>query len=181
MASVTSSGLRGSRLSGPGYGRAFPPGDDVIGRWGQRVFSMLPPSSRSSSWRSPAQNRLPAAWHESAVRQHWAGARQARAVSDGPTATCECGTGCFTFVSCRAELAVVSPPSATLLLCGRTRLPTTTLQRGATEEEWARRLAAEGWQMWLPGSGPWVELNGRRVRRWSVRREGGGSPRGAAT
>jgi hypothetical protein len=49
---------------------------------------------------------------------------------------------------------------------------------GVVEEEWARGLAAEGWQMWLPGSGPWVELNGRRVRRWSVRREGGGGPKG---
>jgi hypothetical protein len=38
------------------------------------------------------------------------------------------------------------------------------------EHEWARKLAAEGWQMWDAGSGPWVEVNGRRVVRWSLRR-----------
>lgn len=52
---------------------------------------------------------------------------------------------------------------------------------GVAEEEWARRLAAEGWQMWLPGSGPWIDMNGRQVRRWSVRCEGGGSPQGVTT
>lgn len=41
---------------------------------------------------------------------------------------------------------------------------------GETEEEWAAQLAAEGWRMWRPGAGPWVSINGRRVRRWSLRR-----------
>lgn len=44
---------------------------------------------------------------------------------------------------------------------------------GMAEDEWARGLAAQGWQIWAPGAGPWVELNGRRVRRWTVRRQGG--------
>lgn len=38
-----------------------------------------------------------------------------------------------------------------------------------SEENWARALAAAGWRMWI-GPGPWVDVNGRRVRRWSLRR-----------
>lgn len=41
---------------------------------------------------------------------------------------------------------------------------------GETEEEWAARLAGEGWRMWIRGGGSWIEINGRRVRRWSLRR-----------
>lgn len=40
-----------------------------------------------------------------------------------------------------------------------------------TEEQWAARVAAEGWRMWTPGPGPWVSVNGKRLRRWSLRRE----------
>lgn len=39
----------------------------------------------------------------------------------------------------------------------------------ADELEWARAVALEGWRIWHP-SGVWVEVNGRRVRRWSLRR-----------
>ena len=42
--------------------------------------------------------------------------------------------------------------------------------QGQTEEEWAAELAEQGWRMWTPGPGPWVTINGRRVRRWSLRR-----------
>lgn len=74
------------------------------------------------------------------------------------------------------------PPSPNCLVPGRRyfsrmwtyRLADFDPSAGVAEEEWARRLAAEGWQMWSPGPGPWIELNGRRVRRWNVRREGGG-------
>lgn len=41
---------------------------------------------------------------------------------------------------------------------------------GETEEEWAAAVAADGWRMWKPGSGSWVSINGRRLRRWSLRR-----------
>ena len=37
------------------------------------------------------------------------------------------------------------------------------------EEEWARAVAAEGRRTWHP-SGVWVTVNGRRVRRWALRR-----------
>ena len=37
------------------------------------------------------------------------------------------------------------------------------------EEEWARAVAAEGWRTWH-SSGVWVTVNGRRVRRWALRR-----------
>ncbi|KGN41868.1 hypothetical protein [Knoellia aerolata] len=37
------------------------------------------------------------------------------------------------------------------------------------EADWARELDANGWRTWH-GTGVWVEVNGRRVRRWSVRR-----------
>ena len=38
------------------------------------------------------------------------------------------------------------------------------------EEQWARRVAAEGWRTWLDGPGSWVGIDGRRVRVWSLRR-----------
>ena len=37
------------------------------------------------------------------------------------------------------------------------------------EEEWARAIAAEGWRTWHP-TGVWVNIGGRRVRRWALRR-----------
>lgn len=40
-----------------------------------------------------------------------------------------------------------------------------------TEEEWAARLAAEGWRMWTPGKGSWIVVNGKRLKRWSLRWE----------
>lgn len=40
---------------------------------------------------------------------------------------------------------------------------------GAEEVEWARAVALEGWRTWHP-SGVWLEVNGRRVRRWALRR-----------
>lgn len=43
-------------------------------------------------------------------------------------------------------------------------------EAGQTEEDWAREQAAEGWQMWDAGHGAWVHINGRRVKRWSLRR-----------
>ena len=35
----------------------------------------------------------------------------------------------------------------------------------------AAKLAAEGWRTWDAGPGPWITLKGRRLRRWSLRRE----------
>lgn len=45
-------------------------------------------------------------------------------------------------------------------------------------EAWATALAEEGWRLWIPGnSGAEVVINGRRVRRYSLRRwEGDGDP-----
>ena len=40
-----------------------------------------------------------------------------------------------------------------------------------TEEEWASRMAEQGWQMWTPGRGQWVDVGGRHVRRWNLRRQ----------
>ena len=37
------------------------------------------------------------------------------------------------------------------------------------EEAWARAVAEEGWRIWHP-SGTWIQLGGRRVRRWALRR-----------
>ena len=37
------------------------------------------------------------------------------------------------------------------------------------EETWARAVAAEGWETWH-STGVWFTLEGRRVRRWSLRR-----------
>ncbi|WP_353952568.1 hypothetical protein V6K52_03730 [Knoellia sp. S7-12] len=45
------------------------------------------------------------------------------------------------------------------------------------EADWARTLDAHGWRTWHD-TGVWVTVNGRRVRRWSVRRR---SARGRAT
>lgn len=39
-----------------------------------------------------------------------------------------------------------------------------------TEEEWAAKVADGEWRTWLPASGEWIVLGGRRVRRWSLRR-----------
>jgi len=44
-------------------------------------------------------------------------------------------------------------------------------ERDGDGEEWAASLAEEGWRMWEPGPGPWITLEGRRLRRWSLRRE----------
>ena len=44
-------------------------------------------------------------------------------------------------------------------------------ERDGDEEEWARALADQGWRTWAAGSGPWIDLAGRRLRRWSLRRE----------
>lgn len=42
-------------------------------------------------------------------------------------------------------------------------------------ETWAKALAAEGWQMWIPGNnGAQLTLQGRTVRRYSLRRWTGG-------
>lgn len=41
---------------------------------------------------------------------------------------------------------------------------------GETEEEWAARVAADGWRMWLPGPGMWQTIGGRYGRYWSLRR-----------
>ncbi|MGO4132354.1 hypothetical protein AB4Y70_12680 [Janibacter sp. YAF2_2] len=45
-------------------------------------------------------------------------------------------------------------------------------------EVWAKALAAEGWRLWIPGNtGAETVINGRRVRRYSLRRwEGDGDP-----
>lgn len=45
-------------------------------------------------------------------------------------------------------------------------------------ETWARALADEGWRMWIPGNrGALVTINGREVRRYSLRRwTGPGEP-----
>lgn len=37
------------------------------------------------------------------------------------------------------------------------------------EVEWARALDAQGWRVWH-ATGVWVTINGRQLRRWSVRR-----------
>jgi hypothetical protein len=44
-------------------------------------------------------------------------------------------------------------------------------ERDGDEEAWAADLAEQGWQMWEPGPGPWIKLEGRRLRRWSIRGE----------
>lgn len=36
----------------------------------------------------------------------------------------------------------------------------------------ARNLAVQGWRTWDAGIGPWITLEGRRLRRWSLRRAG---------
>lgn len=45
-------------------------------------------------------------------------------------------------------------------------------------ETWAQALADEGWRLWIPGnSGAETTVNGRSVRRYSLRRwEGEGEP-----
>ncbi len=43
-------------------------------------------------------------------------------------------------------------------------------ERDGDEEAWAAKLAVEGWRTWTPGPGPWIVLEGRTVRRWSLRR-----------
>ena len=44
-------------------------------------------------------------------------------------------------------------------------------ERDGDEETWARELSENGWRTWAAGSGPWITLEGRRLRRWSLRRE----------
>jgi hypothetical protein len=44
-------------------------------------------------------------------------------------------------------------------------------ERGGDEEAWARKLAEQGWRTWDAGVGPWITLEGRQLRRWSLRRE----------
>lgn len=46
-------------------------------------------------------------------------------------------------------------------------------ERDGDEAERAAKLAAEGWRTWAAGLGPWITLEGRRLRRWSLRREVG--------
>jgi hypothetical protein len=41
----------------------------------------------------------------------------------------------------------------------------------ADVEAWAASLAEQGWRMWEPGPGPWISLEGRRLRRWRLRSE----------
>ena len=43
-------------------------------------------------------------------------------------------------------------------------------ERDGDQEAWAASLAWQGWRMWEPGSGPWITLEGRRFRRWSLHR-----------
>lgn len=38
-----------------------------------------------------------------------------------------------------------------------------------SELEWAKRVDAAGWRSWHE-SGVWVQMNGRLVRRWALRR-----------
>ncbi|CAN7198359.1 hypothetical protein [Knoellia sp. LjRoot47] len=38
------------------------------------------------------------------------------------------------------------------------------------EVDWAKRLDAQGWRTWHEGGGAWTTINGRRVKRWSLRR-----------
>ena len=42
--------------------------------------------------------------------------------------------------------------------------------RDGDEELWARAIAADGWRTWLDHTGTWTDINGRRVRVWSLRR-----------
>ncbi len=42
--------------------------------------------------------------------------------------------------------------------------------RDGDEELWARAVAADGWRTWLGHTGTWTDVNGRRVRVWSLRR-----------
>ena len=50
-------------------------------------------------------------------------------------------------------------------------------ERHGNEGAWAAALSEQGWRMWEPGPGPWITLEGRRLRRWSLRRE---TPGGAS-
>lgn len=42
---------------------------------------------------------------------------------------------------------------------------------GASVEEWAAPLVAEGWSREMSGGGVWIELSGRRVWRWALYRD----------
>lgn len=37
------------------------------------------------------------------------------------------------------------------------------------ELEWGRAVDAQGWRAWH-NTGVWIDLGGRRIRRWSLRR-----------
>lgn len=37
-----------------------------------------------------------------------------------------------------------------------------------TEEEWAAKIAADGWRMWMLGPGQWATIGGKYARRWSL-------------
>lgn len=50
------------------------------------------------------------------------------------------------------------------------------LRPGDDPEQWALDLAAEGWRMWPKGTGVMVTINGREVRRYSLRRWAGEGP-----
>lgn len=51
------------------------------------------------------------------------------------------------------------------------------LEKGDDPEQWALALAAEGWRLWPKGTGVLVTINGRQVRRYSLRRWAGeGAP-----
>ena len=42
--------------------------------------------------------------------------------------------------------------------------------RDGDEQLWAHAVAADGWRTWLDHTGTWTDINGRRVRVWSLRR-----------
>lgn len=66
-------------------------------------------------------------------------------------------------------LLCVQGPAHTLHRVWEYRLVDYDPGAGLSEQEWARQVAADGWVMWA-GHGAWVEVNGRRVKRWDLRR-----------
>lgn len=65
-----------------------------------------------------------------------------------------------------------------LRLCGPTGVHDYDPERDGDEQAWAAALAAQGWRPWDAGAGPSITLEGRRLRRWSLRREAS-TPAGA--